>query len=109
MLRLSAALICGVLTVGAAAPPNTVLLRDWSGKRGGGSQPVTISRVFAEGDIPHFAQARVNGAPVLTQCDVKTRWKDGSVQHAILSFVAPARNSSVDFLDQETGNEQDFF
>lgn len=63
--------------------PNSVVLLP---KSRSGRQPVTLSRVFAPGDIPHWATAVVNGKAVNTQCDVKTRWRDGSLQHAVLSF-----------------------
>ena len=45
---------------------------------------------------------------VLTQCDVKNRWPDGSLKFAIVSFLVPALpgNGSVQvtFQDQSTGN-----
>src|SRR5262245_32286854 len=53
------------------------------------SYPVQIGRPFVQGEIPHFPQAVVGGQPLLTQADVKSRWPDGSVKHAILSFVLP--------------------
>jgi hypothetical protein len=90
----------------AAAPSNSVTIKDQSGSAQS-NRPFSISRVFAKGDIPHFAQAVVGGSAVTTQCDVKTRWPDGSVQHAIMSFQAslPASGSiTVNFVDQATGN-----
>jgi hypothetical protein len=69
--------------------------------------PYTISRVFAQGEIAQFAQARVSGSPIATQCDVKTRWPDGSVQHALVSFLVnlPASGAvTVDFINTATGN-----
>lgn len=85
-----------------ARVPNTVFLR----VAAPANRPYSISRFFAMGDIPHFAQAVVNGERVTTQCDVKTRWPDGSVQHAIVSFWAdlPAGTSAVDFTDQAAGS-----
>jgi hypothetical protein len=76
-----------------------------SGK--GGLRPFTISRVFTQGEIIHFAKARVNGGQTETQCDVKTRWPDGSVQHALISFWAPGSGTVVDFVDQDTGLNDD--
>ncbi len=75
------------------------------------SQPFTISRFFAKGEIPHFAQAVVKGSPVPTQCNVKTRWPDGSVQHALVSFWATVGSSSganVFFTDQTRASEAGF-
>jgi hypothetical protein len=85
---------------------NSVRITDQSGSAQP-SHPFTISRVFVKGDIPHFAQASVNGTSVPTQCDVKTRWPDGSVQHALISFVAPLTANgtiTVSFVDQASGN-----
>jgi hypothetical protein len=70
--------------------------------------PVQIGRPFVEGEVANFPQAIVNGKPVLTQADVKQRWSDGSVKHAIVSFIVPtlpARGSvTVTFQNQATGN-----
>ena len=67
--------------------------------------PVQIARPFVAGEIAHFPQAAVNGVPVATQADVKSRWPDGSVKHAILSFILPiiGGNASVTvyFQDQQ--------
>jgi hypothetical protein len=90
----------------AFAVPNSVSVRDTSGSSQT-NRPFTISRVFAKGEIPHFAQAVVNGTAVMTQCDVKTRWADGSVQHALVSFLASVGANAtitVGFQDQPTGN-----
>src|SRR5262249_31334890 len=76
------------------------------------NRPVSISRVFVQGEIPGFAQAVVNGTAVLTQCDVKNRWPDGSLKFAIVSFVLPSMspNSTVtgSFVNQGTGNNSRF-
>jgi hypothetical protein len=56
----------------------------------GGSQEnrfVSVPRFFRQGDIPKFAQAVVNATPLLTQCDVKNRWPDGSLKFAVISFI----------------------
>jgi hypothetical protein len=60
------------------------------GSLGGSSNcPIRIARPFVRGEIQSAAQAVMEGRPIPTQCDVKTRWPDGSVQHAILSFIVP--------------------
>jgi len=90
----------------AADPGNSITVTEASGSSQT-DRPLTLSRVFAQGDIPNFAKARVGGLAVPTQCDVKTRWPDGSVQHAIISFKAtlPASGQvEVDFINQAGGN-----
>lgn len=71
-------------------------------------RPISIARAFRRGDVPHFAEAVIAGHPVLTQCDVKNRWPDGSVKFAVVSFVIPtlASNSAtvVAFADQPDGH-----
>src|SRR5579883_1896167 len=99
-------LALGALTLAAQPPANSVRITDQSGSAQS-NRPFTISRVFAQGDIPHYPQAVIGGAPVTTQADVKTRWPDGSVQHAMISFLASVgANGSitVSFQDQPTGN-----
>ncbi len=66
-------------------------------------RPMSVSRFFAQGEIPASVKALVNGEPVQTQCDTKTRWPDGSLQHAILSFWADLGSglNSVEFVNQE--------
>src|SRR5436305_2485053 len=70
--------------------------------------PVQIGRPFLQGEIAHFPMAILDGAPVFTQADVKQRWPDGSVKHAILSFLIPELKSGakvkVTFQDQTGGN-----
>jgi hypothetical protein len=70
--------------------------------------PVQLGRPFLQGEIPSYPQAVISGAAVLTQADVKQRYSDGSVKHAILSFLIPslAANSTitVTFQNQASGN-----
>ncbi len=70
--------------------------------------PVQIGRPFLQGEIANYPQAVIAGTPVLTQADVKQRYGDGSVKHAILSFLIPslAANSTitVTFQNQSSGN-----
>ena len=55
-----------------------------------------------------FAQASIDDRLLLTQCDVKSRWPDGSLKFAIVSFVVPKLLSKgsivVSFSNQSTGN-----
>lgn len=83
-------------------PGNAILLED-RGRRGDAPKraPVTISRTFARGEMPECAEAVVAGLVVPTQCDVKTRWPDGSLRHALLSFwieLNDRAHAQVDFL-----------
>ncbi len=52
--------------------------------------PVTLSMVFRKGDVADNVIARVDGAAFATQTDVKVRWPDGSVRHALVSFILPS-------------------
>ena len=72
------------------------------------NRPISVARPFVQGEIANFAQAVIGGTAVLTQCDVKNRWPDGSLKFAIVSFIVPtipATNSvTVSFQNQTTGN-----
>jgi len=55
--------------------------------------PVTIGQPFRDGDYPQCVQAYLNGVAVaVTQNDVKSRWPDGSLKYAMISFVIPTYN-----------------
>ncbi len=74
--------------------------------------PIQLGRPFVKGEIPDFPQVLVNGTPVSTQADVKQRYSDGSVKHAILSFYIPTLNANttvgISFQNQSTGNNTGF-
>jgi hypothetical protein len=76
------------------------------------NQPVSVSRAFVQGEILNYAQASIGGTALLTQCDVKNRWSDGSLKFAIVSFLVPSlpANGSVkvSFSNQTTGNNTGF-
>lgn len=90
---------------------DTLRIDDTSG-RTQTNRPVSVARAFRRGEIPQFARASVNGNPVLTQCDVKNRWPDGSLKYAVISFVLPnlsgKRSVEISFSNQETGNNQGY-
>ncbi len=99
---------------GGAPQPNAtdqVTLTDTSGSTQT-NRVVSIGRPFVQGEIPNFAQASINGNAVLTQCDVKNRWSDGSLKFAVVSFVVPSipANGSVtvSFGNQSSGNNTNF-
>src|SRR5205085_8642307 len=70
--------------------------------------PVQIGRPFVTGEVANYPQAIVNGTAVATQADVKQRWPDGSVKHAVLAFLIPNLASratvTVTFQNQNSGN-----
>ena len=72
------------------------------------NRPFTISRVFAQGEITGYPQPVVAGAPASSwQADVKTRWPDGSVQHALVSFFASlGANASLTVTFVNTASDQ---
>ncbi len=95
--------------------PNTIQIFNTSGTSQT-RRPVSIARPFRKGEIPDFAQAIVDGTPVLTQNDVKNRWADGSLKFAIISFIIPNLPSSifsagsveVEFVNQNSGHNSGF-
>jgi hypothetical protein len=70
--------------------------------------PVQLGRPFVQGEIANYPQAIVNGTSVTTQADVKQRWPDGSVKHAVIAFLIPTLNANssaiVTFQNQSSGN-----
>lgn len=85
-----------------SGPGNAILIQD-RGQRGQAPTraPRTISRTFARGEMPECVQAAVAGVPVETQCDVKTRWSDGSLRHSLVTFWADLNDrayAQVDFI-----------
>ena len=106
------------VTVSESNPPppppavgDQLTISDASGL-GQANRAVSIARSFVQGEIPSFAQASIGGTALLTQCDVKNRWPDGSLKFAIVSFVVPSVpvNGSVvvSFANQTTGNNTGF-
>jgi len=73
-----------------AEPPlvTTVTLVDKSNTTTNG-YPITLSLVFREGQVASAVTARVDGDMLPTQTDTKVRYADGSVKHAVVSFILP--------------------
>ncbi|MBA3975881.1 MAG: hypothetical protein C0504_16875 [Candidatus Solibacter sp.] len=73
--------------LGIPPVPNRISIANLEGSPQN-NRPVSISRFFAPSEIPpgQFAAASIAGQTLPTQCDVRTRWPDGSLQHAILTF-----------------------
>jgi len=53
------------------------------------STPVTFSRIGAEGDFTKGITPRIAGAKLPAQVDVLRKAPDGSIRHALVSFVLP--------------------
>ncbi len=70
--------------------------------------PVQMGRPFVEGEIEDYPQVLIDGTPVTTQANVKCRWSDGSVKHAVLMFLIPSITAgdtiAVTFQNQASGN-----
>jgi hypothetical protein len=65
---------------------NSVTLTDETGSVQA-SRPVTISRVFVQGEISDYPAPQVGGSTLPNwQADVMNNWPDGSVKHALISF-----------------------
>jgi hypothetical protein len=101
-MRILMAFFIGASLWAQTPPANSIKITDRSNSAQT-NRAFTISRVFAKGEIASCPQAMINGAGLQTQCDVKTRWPDGSVQHALISFRADIGANSattVSFVNQ---------
>ncbi len=98
--------LAALVWVTLPAQPNGITIREASGSTQTG-RPVTINRVFKQGEITGWAHPRVNGIPVaMWQNDVRNRWDDGSLKIANISFLLNATastTSAVDFVNDATG------
>ncbi len=96
---------------GQTNPANFVTIRERAGVTTN-QYPIQLGRPFVQGEIKNFPQAVVGGLPVITQADVKNRWPDGSVRHAVLTFYLPKLNANssvkVTFINQLLGNNTAF-
>jgi len=70
--------------------------------------PIQFARPFMPGEIANFPQVLVDGNAVPTQADVKQRYADGSVKHAIVSFLIPTLTANavvtITFQNQQSEN-----
>jgi hypothetical protein len=65
---------------------NSITVKNIGGDQQSG-RPFTIFRVFMQGEIANYPHPGVNGTPLpVWQSNVQTRWPDGSVQGALISF-----------------------
>ncbi len=73
------------------------------------SQEVTYGQVFGKGHIQRREQivaTTSNSLRLPTQADVKTRYSDGSIRHAVLTHVLPGVDDSSSSLVVNLGKEQ---
>lgn len=106
ILALTSVLFLGVFgTVSAAS--NTMVIEEKGGVTTS-NYPMQFARPFTQGEIYSYPQVLLDGTPLTTQADVKQRYSDGSVKHAIISFLIPnlVANSvhTITFRAQATGN-----
>jgi hypothetical protein len=52
--------------------------------------PLTLSLVFKKGDVGSSVTATIAAQALPTQTDVKVRYDDGSIKHALVSFLIPS-------------------
>lgn len=92
---------------GGGDAANTMTLRE-AASTTTSNYPVQFARPFAEGEIADYPEVLVDGVAVTTQANVQTRWGDGSVKHAILSFLIPTLTAddtvTLTFQNQASGN-----
>lgn len=81
-------------TIGAGAPgpQNTLTLSLPSSQPAVTNYPLQFARPFLQGAIPSgFAPTvTIGGMAIPTQADIKQRWADGSVKHAVIACIVPS-------------------
>ena len=95
-MRLIAALALPALLFGGK-PSNAIYLSNGTG--GTVNQPYILSRFFARGEILNYPKPT---GPVQYQSEVKTRWPDGTVQHALIAVWESIANPSFPNYDSMT-------
>jgi hypothetical protein len=91
------ALLISLVLAASASATNSITVTNTGSTTS--NYPVQIGRAFAQGEIPsgQSPQASVNGTPVSTQVDAKTAWSDGSLRHAVISFLIPTFTSATTY------------
>ena len=79
---------CTTLALGNMPVVTTVSIVEKDGVASS-NYPVTLSMGFAKGDVADHVTVRAAGLVLPTQTDVKVRWPDSSVRHAMVSFIIP--------------------
>jgi len=106
--------LSNIATTTTAEPPlvTSVVIADKAGVTTV-DYPVTLSLVFRKGDVPANVTARIAGQMLATQTDVKVRYDDQSVKHALVSFIIPllpaSQQVTVDILGGGGNADSDYF
>lgn len=67
--------------------------------------PLTFGHVFKKGDVNQYIAVTYNGTQLQTQCDIKTRYDDGSVKFSIISVILPSiKSASINSISLSTVN-----
>lgn len=74
--------------------------------------PLTFAHVFKKGGVPNSVTIVADGAQLDTQCDIKKRYDDNSIRHAIISVILPQVNANQSltlqlFTSDETANQNE--
>lgn len=68
--------------------------------------PLTFAHVFKRGDVKDTMSVMSNGSTLPTQIDVKRRYDDGSIRHALISVVLPQitayEDLGIELVESET-------
>lgn len=56
--------------------------------------PLQFGRAFRIGEIIQTPRVLLDGTPIITQADIKTRHTDGSVKFAVISIVVPTLDTT---------------
>ncbi|HUT56815.1 MAG TPA: hypothetical protein VNA25_02945, partial [Phycisphaerae bacterium] len=96
------------LTAGCATAMTPVVVsntyQNLDGEHGLSDVPVTFSRIGAEGDFTNGITPMIEGRKLPAQVNVLRRAADGSIRHALVSFVLPELAADgqvkIDWLDE---------
>lgn len=100
-------LCLAALSVTSFAATNEITIHEADGAAKT-NYPIVIGRCFKYGEIKNYPVAVYSGSNITTQANVKTRWSDGSVKHAIISFLVDLssdQTKTISFGNQAVGND----
>ncbi len=98
------------LYIGIEPPPPFAVLNELRLSLPSGSYedyPYQFGRPFRPGEIEALPEVLLDGEPIATQADVKTRHTDGSVKFAVISVVLPSLTTSERVLTFRNRESQD--
>ena len=87
----------GFTTISSASAPIGSFILENAGSGTLAAGVATLGQVFAQGELPAGAAltARIGGAVVDVQADVKTTWPDGSAKMVVLAVERPALSAGA--------------